>query len=729
MDMVKSKESSVANNPFLRGFSPSGERLSPYELEWQTSTSNEAPAVRKPAEKSHPPQDQKVDSQSSFQLARDRTDSVRDQSIAGARDNGEKSSEKSSVEKKRWFCPIPRVTQQIEVFRHLSRYSPLMLILKGEEGAGKTIFLDIFSKSFTELGIVISLTAPAVMKEDQVLLSVLKQVQAQAGNEVNDAIEMNDYLTEEGDIDVVALLRAYAMQLGQHRLSLVILVDQAHDLNDPTLKQFIQLTHLEHINESALDVDYLGIPHVVFGSRTDLFKRMSELDSGALKKRPCGGVFQMELEPLTFSETEIFLESFFKHKGMVWPSYSSKQLESVYQLSGGNPLELIRASERMVVENIVQGANHWQRTAWQGALILVVSLALAGAYYAKYLHEESLEAEGFWADELGDEEVFKKDDGRITLDVSDLASSHGSNEGVEPGSGEFNTQPTVLQAEPDSTGKSEQTSAQSQSLPRNSAEKQALVSHDGADGLVLQEQITTNASSRADGQGNLENTASENIVLDVMPIVTVTAGDPSNSDNRNTEDDTPSSHDDRSNSKVRPDQQVVEERRRIYPSSQASALQPVETSSGVNSVNVATIEPKTSSDGQSVLPAGVSQALIVPKTSKAIAKPVTEDYRSDLWLLAQKRGSFTLQVLGASTKSRVTAFIDSQSSPKDFSYFKTSRQPQSWFVVLYGEYASRKQALDAISNLPPELKSLKPWVRSLSSVQQDIRKRQTLPSD
>jgi len=42
---------------------------------------------------------------------------------------------------------------------------------------------------------------------------------------------------------------------------------------------------------------------------------------------------------------------------------------------------------------------------------------------------------------------------------------------------------------------------------------------------------------------------------------------------------------------------------------------------------------------------------------------------------------------------------------------KKKHQNKIWFILTYGQYASRQTALQAIAEMPASLQALKPWVR------------------
>jgi septal ring-binding cell division protein DamX len=60
----------------------------------------------------------------------------------------------------------------------------------------------------------------------------------------------------------------------------------------------------------------------------------------------------------------------------------------------------------------------------------------------------------------------------------------------------------------------------------------------------------------------------------------------------------------------------------------------------------------------------------------------------------------TLQVMGLSSENRIKEFIFPQEGGNAFTYYETTRQNQSWFVLTVGRYQDRDEALDEIADLP-----------------------------
>ncbi len=96
-------------------------------------------------------------------------------------------------------------------------------------------------------------------------------------------------------------------------------------------------------------------------------------------------------------------------------------------------------------------------------------------------------------------------------------------------------------------------------------------------------------------------------------------------------------------------------------------------------------------------------------------------YGREAELLQWPAAGYTLQMLGARDARSVSKFLQAQSEPELFYSFSTLYKGRPWYVVVYGRYPSRNAAAAAI--LPPALKQLRPWARSVQGVQDDIRKK------
>lgn len=89
------------------------------------------------------------------------------------------------------------------------------------------------------------------------------------------------------------------------------------------------------------------------------------------------------------------------------------------------------------------------------------------------------------------------------------------------------------------------------------------------------------------------------------------------------------------------------------------------------------------------------------------------------WYKQQAATRYTLQVFG--TRSEATARSLQQRDTAQYRYFRKEHQGKALFVVTYGSFASRDQALAAISQLPDNIRQDNPWPRTLQSIQQELR--------
>lgn len=108
----------------------------------------------------------------------------------------------------------------------------------------------------------------------------------------------------------------------------------------------------------------------------------------------------------------------------------------------------------------------------------------------------------------------------------------------------------------------------------------------------------------------------------------------------------------------------------------------------------------------------------IPLERTASADPFD---KTQAWL-GRNPNRYTLQLLGTHNRDTVQEFIRAQGSLDAFSYFQSQHNGRDWFVVVYGEYRNRSEAIAAVENLPEGLRQLNPWARSVRGIQQDIRK-------
>lgn len=151
----------------------------------------------------------------------------------------------------------------------------------------------------------------------------------------------------------------------------------------------------------------------------------------------------------------------------------------------------------------------------------------------------------------------------------------------------------------------------------------------------------------------------------------------------------------------------------------ASSLQTLPSESNVPTAPIRSESPQ-------IVAAPILEEKVPTKVEQEKVEVKTETKKDPFdktqWWLAQNPNRYTLQLLGTYNQKTVKDFIRSQGSVDAFSYFQTKHKGQDWFVVVYGSYRNRSEAIGALESLPKDLKSLNPWARSVLGIQQDIQK-------
>lgn len=120
-------------------------------------------------------------------------------------------------------------------------------------------------------------------------------------------------------------------------------------------------------------------------------------------------------------------------------------------------------------------------------------------------------------------------------------------------------------------------------------------------------------------------------------------------------------------------------------------------------------------------------ATVSPAATPAAASPRQQNRLDgsafERQLLAAPAESFTLQILGASSEANVQAFVERNGGGlrQTLGYYRSQRGGAPWFIVAYGEFATREQADATRNRLPQALSAAGPWVRPITAAQAEIQ--------
>lgn len=127
---------------------------------------------------------------------------------------------------------------------------------------------------------------------------------------------------------------------------------------------------------------------------------------------------------------------------------------------------------------------------------------------------------------------------------------------------------------------------------------------------------------------------------------------------------------------------------------------------------------KNNSKVTKIKPAYVNKS----RLAKARLKPPLYSV-SEKALLNFPSKTYCLQLLGSSSEDNIKSFIKKNKLSRKANYYETIFNGKKWYVLLYGNYNSVKDAQIAINDLSLEVKNLKPFPRKVDSIKSSIRDR------
>lgn len=149
------------------------------------------------------------------------------------------------------------------------------------------------------------------------------------------------------------------------------------------------------------------------------------------------------------------------------------------------------------------------------------------------------------------------------------------------------------------------------------------------------------------------------------------------------------------------------------------------TSSGIKKSGLETSTHKPSSTNENA-PANIAQ-VIDPQTVNA---QVSQDILTNrlmathAWLASQNPSTVTIQLMGASSETQLKSDLEvlSQQVELDNIYiYRTKVNGLPFLTVLYGSFANRVDAMQALKKLPLELQKNRPQLRTVAGVQQETK--------
>lgn len=88
-----------------------------------------------------------------------------------------------------------------------------------------------------------------------------------------------------------------------------------------------------------------------------------------------------------------------------------------------------------------------------------------------------------------------------------------------------------------------------------------------------------------------------------------------------------------------------------------------------------------------------------------------------IWVRTQDSNNYTLQLASSRSQELIEKYFADNDLAGKAGYYKSKRQGEYWYALVYGSFKSVSDANEAIANLPKDLRKWSPWVRRLDSIQ------------
>lgn len=567
-----------------------------------------------------------------------------------------------------------------EHLRYLQRFRagpyPLLLI-PGIVGSGKSTLIKRFltaQNDKTHLRYIEALPHHSV---DQFIHALYSHSQVEAPQEATIP-------------EVLHQLTQLSKEMGPQ----LLLIDDAHRLPRETLMRLLQLLFQQDFEQSQCRVVLLGetqLQEVV----------MNLLDSFASGRQ----VPSLELEPLSLQEMREYLDFRLGHAGLTGKlPFSPAALKQIHILSGGYPGRVNRVAQQALLDSLRAGHEEKPSAGAMGSFLktnkmkLMSALILFTASLSMWVFQPSKQlTQGMTADKNGtnlaamnasQNEVAMSssaDDVAMSASQSEEASNPSPTEvaTVSPNEAASNRSQTEVAMSP---SQSELALNRSRTeLPMSASEIDAVLSasKDATAKRSSQQVVALNRSQN----GTVENARQESALAAVTELT---------QDMR----------------------EAIAQAVNHLDASESLAYGQDEYLTMPLVPNQHLCHGAVMGDAPKVLLADQSgdsaNARKLPTITMASFDSITSAERQ----LLQSQG-FTIQLMGARKPQVLESFI-AQNKLDGLSYYRTKRNKQDWYVLVYGHFQSLEEANVALGKLPKNFHKHQAWVRSLDGVHEAI---------
>lgn len=115
----------------------------------------------------------------------------------------------------------------------------------------------------------------------------------------------------------------------------------------------------------------------------------------------------------------------------------------------------------------------------------------------------------------------------------------------------------------------------------------------------------------------------------------------------------------------------------------------------------------------------------VTTTPSSPTSPISSANQPTLGSANESR-EYTMQLMASQQLGDVKNFIAKHHLVNNAHYYSTERNGRPWYILTYGNYQTQDQAVQALRELPADLKSYHPWVKSFASVEKEAQPQKAI---
>ena len=129
----------------------------------------------------------------------------------------------------------------------------------------------------------------------------------------------------------------------------------------------------------------------------------------------------------------------------------------------------------------------------------------------------------------------------------------------------------------------------------------------------------------------------------------------------------------------------------------------------LNNKSVSTIVPATVVTTHTVQPVQHSTPV-----SLNVSSPIQ-------WVNKMNPENYTVQLVSSTNEDVVMDYYKNSHLEGKAGYFRSKRQGQLWYTLVYGEFETVAEANMAVEKLPIDLKKWSPWIRNVSDIKKIMK--------